>query len=79
VLGMERNKWFVNVFRDRIITRDIVKLLLPHPLRQFLTLVSLKHVLLFAPCTTGKLVVIIETNERGKPDCLNLENTEDEE
>ena len=64
---------------DRIITRDIVKPLRPHLLRQFLTLVSLKHVLAFAFCTTRELVFIKETNERVKPDCLYHEDTEDEE
>ena len=78
-LGMERNKLFVNVFPDRITTRDIVKLLPPHLLRQFLTLVSFKHVLFFALCTTSELVFTKETNERLKPDGLHLGNTGHEE
>ena len=61
-LGMERDQCFVNVFPNRITTRDIVKPSLPLLLRQFRTSVSLKHVI--RPCSTSELVFGNETNER---------------
>lgn len=53
---------FCTVFPDRITTRDIVKRLLPLLLRQFLTSVSVKHVIRL--CSPSESVFSKETNER---------------